>query len=151
MAVRCAGFRRAGIDETKPSATHDRSDRVALLHGQPADRAGEAAGEFDFRNAGGTEIHRAAGIEHEAAAQIGVGLELFDVKAVGAAVGAPIEPAQIVAGDVFAILGEFDAGAAVWAGMPAGDGAHHRAARGKRNGRQPRENLRFDETAWTGG
>ena len=79
---------------------------------------------------------------HQAAAQVGVGLELLDEEPVRAPVGPPIEPPQIVAGHVLAILGELDARAAVRAGMPARNGSLHRPPREQREPRQSRQDAR---------
>src|SRR4051812_29411193 len=104
---------------------HDRfrdagqADRVALLASQVAKRRNEPAGIIELRDAPRAEIHRAARIQDETAAEIGIGLEFLDVKAIGAAIGPPIKPPQVIAGDVFAIFGEFDARTSVRAGMAA--------------------------------
>ena len=123
------------------------ADRVALLHGQVAERPGELAGVLDLGDAGRAKTHRAAGVEHEAAAQIGVGLELLDVEPIRPAVGPPVEPPQIVARDVLAILGELDARAAMRAGMPPRNAPLHRPAREQRNTRQPRQHLGIEKAA----
>src|SRR5690606_42094885 len=41
-----------------------------------------------------TEIHRSAGVEHEATPEVRIGLELFDVEAIAASVSAPVHPPQ---------------------------------------------------------
>ena len=101
-------------------------DRVALLERQVPDGPGDPPGVLDLGHARRAEVHRAAGIQHQAAAQVGIGLELLDEEPVRAAVGPPVQPPQIVARDILAIFGELDARAAVRAGMPARDRAQHR-------------------------
>ena len=102
-------------------------------------------GVFDLGDALRAELHRPAGVEHQAAAEIGVGLELLDEEPIGPPVSAPVEPPQIVAGHVLAILGELDARPPMRAGMPARDGPQHRPPRKQRQPRQPRQHARIQE------
>ena len=57
------------------------------------------------------------------AAQVGLGLVLFDIKAVGFGPNFPVEVANVVAGRVFAVLDELDAVAEDRAAVHAGDEA----------------------------
>src|SRR6516164_4529561 len=89
------------------------ADGVALLYGEVAEGSCQLAGEFDLGDASRSESHRAAGVENETAPQVGVGLELLHVKAIRPAEDTPVEPPQIVTGNIFAIFGEFDARSAM--------------------------------------
>ena len=80
---------------------------VALLRGEIAERAAKFFGVVEPRRAGRPEIHRAASVEEQAKPQVGVSFKLLDVEAVAAPPGSPIEAAGVVAGDVFAVLREF--------------------------------------------
>src|SRR5262245_3248040 len=132
---------------------HDRfchtrqANRVALLARQIAERRHKPPAVFELRDAARAKIHRAAGIKNEAAAEIGVGLEFLDIEAVGAAIRPPVEPPQVVAGNIFAIFGEFDTGAAVRTGMPARNISLHRPPGQKRQSRQAREHLGVEKAA----
>ena len=109
-------------------------DGIALLERHVRDGTSDAPRIFDLGDAGGAEVHRTAGIEHEAAAEVGVGLEFLDVEAIGAPEGAPVEPPQIVAGNILSVLGEFDARPAMRTGMAPGDVSLHGPPR-KQQGR----------------
>jgi hypothetical protein len=128
--------RRQGADDAVGEARE--SNGVALLHGKVAQRAGDLAGVLDLCDAGRAEAHRAAGVDDEATAQVRVGLELFHIVAVRTAEGPPVEPAQVIAGDILAVLGEFDARPAMRARVPARDVALHGAAGQERHARQAR-------------
>ena len=108
------------------------ADGVALVGGEVGEGGGELAGEVHagaFAGGGIGVIHGAAGIDDEAEAEVGVGFEFFDVEAVGAAPGAPVEAAGVVTGDVFPVLGEFEGGAFDGGAMATGDVAEHGLAR----------------------
>jgi hypothetical protein len=83
---------------------------IALLSSEVTECAGELLGVVEAARgaAGGREAHAAAGVDEQAEAQIGIGFEFLDVEAVTATPGAPIEAPGVVAGDVFAVLGEFE-------------------------------------------
>src|SRR5439155_21760422 len=66
---------------------------------------------------------------------------------IGTAVGPPIESPQIVARDVLAIFGEFDARAAVRAGVPPRNVSLHRPPGEQRQSRQTRQHLRVEKAA----
>src|SRR5262249_17483640 len=87
------------------------------------------------------EPHRSTGIENEAAPEICVRLELLDVEPVGPPIDPPIQPPEIVARDVFAILRELDARAAVRAGMASGDASLHGPAGREGDVGKSRQNL----------
>src|SRR5205085_1783622 len=97
------------------------TDGVALLNAQIAERPCNSTSVFDLRNTCRAKCHRAAGVENEAAPQIGVGLELLHIKSIRPAVDPPVESPQIIAGDIFSILGKLDARPAMRARMPPGD------------------------------
>jgi len=84
------------------------TDGVTLAGGEIAERTRELARVIETRGAGRAVAHRAAGVDQEADAKVGVSLEFLDVKAVTAAPGAPVEAADIVAGNIFAILRKFE-------------------------------------------
>ena len=130
------------------------ADGVTLLAGQIPQRPADPPGVVDLGqrlDADGRgrrpEGHRPAGVEHEHEPEVGVGLVLLDVKPVGPAEGPPVEPPEVVAGDVLAVFGEFDARAAVGARVPARDVPHHRPPREQRHAGEPREHGRFEKTA----
>ena len=123
------------------------ADGVALLDGEIGESGGNAFGEIDLLDVAGAEGHRAAGVDHEAEAEGCVGFRVLDVVTVGAAEGAPIEAAEVVARDVLAILGELDARAAVRADVSARDVALHRFAREQGQPGQPCQGPRVEETA----
>ena len=54
------------------------------------------------------EEHGGALVDDELASEVGLFLELFNVKAVGAAVETPVDVARALAGVVLAVVGEFD-------------------------------------------
>jgi hypothetical protein len=56
---------------------------------------------LDLRLALAREVHRTRGIDHEVGAQVGIGLEFLDVKAVRAGEGLPVEAAGVIAGTYF--------------------------------------------------
>ena len=69
----------------------------------------------------GAILHRLADVHDEPAIEVGFGLVLFEVEAAGAAVDFPIDVFDVVAGDVFAVLGELDAEAVVGTFVHAGE------------------------------
>ena len=93
------------------------SGGVALVDDEVAERGGETLGVVEPGAVLARESHRAAAVEHDVAAQVGLGLEFLEVIAVGACEDAPVEPPDVVAGDVVAVLGELDAGASVRAAV----------------------------------
>ena len=146
-AIRCDGIapRRDVADD--PAGDAGQPDRVTLLERQVPERPGDPPGVLDLGHARRAEAHRAAGVEHQAAAQVGVGLELLDEEPVRPAVGPPVQPPQVVARHVLAILGELDARAAVRAGMPPRDAPLHRPPREQRKARQSRQDGRIQKAS----
>ncbi len=95
-------------------------NRIALLCREVGERRTNTPPVIDFgQHSFRRKPHGSAGVEDSTAAEVGVGLELFDVVPVGTAERAPIESAQIVAGDVLSVLGELDAGTAMRRSMLA--------------------------------
>ena len=111
-----------------------------------AECPGDSASVFELAHSHGAKAHRAAGIDDQAASQVGVGLELLDEESVRPAEGSPVEPPQVIAGHIFSILGELDARTAMRARVPARDVAQHRPPRQERKARQPRQNCRIQKT-----
>ena len=85
-----------------------RPDRVLLAGQEHRQRGGQRGGVVELGQRPGAVVHRGAGVDDERGAEVALFLVLLDVVAVGAAEDAPVEPAQVVAGRVFAILGELD-------------------------------------------
>ena len=121
------------------------ADRVSLAAGQEAERARELAGVVDPRDAGGAVAHRAAGIDDEAAPQVGVGLILLDVVAIRAAVDPPVEPTEVIARHILSVLGKLNARPAVRADMTARHAADHRPAGEQRHRGKPREHAAVEK------
>ena len=122
--------------------------RVALLGGEVAQPRTDPPGVVDLRQpALGGEVHRPRRVEHEAQPEVRVGLVLLDVEPVGPAEGPPVEPPQVVAGHVLAVLGELHARAAVRARVPARHVADHRLAGEQGHARQPGEHGGLEEAA----
>ena len=71
--------------------------------------------------AGAPVVHRGAGVDDERDADVALFLVLLDVVAVGAGEDAPVEPAEVVAGGVLAVLGELDVEAVEGAAVQAAD------------------------------
>eukprot|EP00903_Cladosiphon_okamuranus_P003713 g3711.t1 len=94
-----------------------RADReaggVALVHQEIGEGCGDPAGVFDLRFLpGAVKIHGAGGVDDEVGAEVGIRFEFLDVEAIGTGEGFPVEPAGIIAGNVFPVFGEFDRGSA---------------------------------------
>ena len=111
------------------------ADGVSLLTGEVAERPADPSGVVDLGKRLGArgrlgrgEAHRPARVEHDHEPEVRVGLVLLDIETIGAAEGPPVEPPQVVAGDILAILGKLDARAAMGAGMPTRHPSHHRLA-----------------------
>ena len=126
-------------------------DGIALLRGEIAERAREPARVVEAGGALRSEAHRAAGVDQQAETQVGVGLEFLDVKTVAASPRAPVEPARVVAGNVFAILRKLERRAAHWAAVLSRDAAEHRVPRVQRQRHQPAKDRRVEKAAISGG
>ena len=74
-------------------------------------------------------VHRPARVEDERGAQVGFFLELFDDPAIGPCRDPPVEVAQVVAGLIGAVLGEFRRESAARRAVKAGQEAVHDPAR----------------------
>ena len=113
-----AGRRDAELD---PVAEGDRADVVVAARGGQADRGGDLEGHIAHAAAAAAEVGRGADIDHE---QDGL-LALLDVAAherrAQARGGLPVDAAHVVAGCVWADLGEFEAAAAEGAAVFAGE------------------------------
>ena len=57
--------------------------------------------------------HRAGHVDQQVGAQLGLFLEALDVVLVDAAIGPPVDVAQVVAGGILFVLGKLDRGAVV--------------------------------------
>src|SRR4051812_35273374 len=95
------------------------TDGVALLDREICESCGDAFCVLDFLYAGGAERHRTACVDDETKPQVRIGFGFLNIVAIRAAKRPPIEPAKIIARHVLAVLSEFDARAAMRAGMPA--------------------------------
>ena len=81
------------------------------------DEVAQAGGEHlavgELGVAAGAVFHGLRAVEEDVRDVVGLLLELLDVIAVGAAEDLPVEVAEVVAGRVFAVLGELDGEAVV--------------------------------------
>ena len=134
--------RQVGRVAARRNVPHDapgnagKPNRISLLKGDVGDRPGDSPGVLDLRHPVRPEFHRSARIEHQAAPQVGVGLELLDEEAVGVPVGTPVQPPQIVTGNILAILRKFHARAPMRTRMPARNRPQHRPTRKEREARK---------------
>ena len=85
--------------------------RVVLTKEKPGQCAGENFGAFQFGGPGARAaiLHRDAGVADDVEADIGFLHVTFDAEPIAASVEAPIEMAEVVAGLIITIVGEFDA------------------------------------------
>src|SRR5262249_12196831 len=97
------------------------ADAVGLLHDEVAEGRGRGAGQIVLRDLAGPVAHRFAGLDQKPADEVGFELVLLEVEAFGAAVDLPVDVADVIAGDVFAMLSELDREPVVLALVPAGD------------------------------
>src|SRR5262249_606216 len=91
--------------------------------------------------------HGAASIHDETAPQIGIGLKFLDKKSIRAPKNAPIQASKVVSRNVFPILGKFNAGPAMRAGVSPRDISKQRPASKQRHIRQARQDLGVQETS----
>src|SRR5262249_2032711 len=89
--------------------------------------------------------HRAARIEHEITAQVGLVLEPLHVVAVRSCVEPPVEVARIVAGTVLAVLAELDREARIRAAVNALDEPLHGDPRADLEALDPHQRFGIDE------
>ena len=99
------------------------ADRVLLPEQQVAEAGGDGAGVVVLVQRPAAVVHRLADVDDQVAAQVGLGLVLLDVEAVGLGPDLPVEVADVVAGGVLAVLHELDGVAEERALVHAGDEA----------------------------
>jgi hypothetical protein len=129
----------------------DQADGVALHGEEVGERGGAGAGVFDLGVLQRAVAHGATQVDQEVAAEVGFFLEALDVVPVGAGVEAPVEVAGVVAGDVLAVLAEFDGEAVVGAAVEAGKEALDDDAGAELEALDPHEGLRVNEGGAAGG
>ena len=122
----------AGVEDAEAGA-------VALVDDEVRQRRGQQLGVFQLVGVAFAVEHRAAGVEQDVADEVGLLLVLLDGVAFGAAVALPVDVADVVAGDVLAVLDELDGEAAeralVVADAQALDDGRGPSGRGPRRGR----------------
>ena len=123
----------------------DDADAVALPLREVGEARAEIAAVFELRDAAARELHRLRDVEQDREVGVGVGFVLLDVVAVGARVQPPVDAADVVAGDVAAVLGEVDRRAEERRAVQAVDEAVDDGPREQLEVADPREDLRIDE------
>ena len=114
----------AGGDLSADGGVEDgEADGVMLFEDEHAESGGDGAGVFEFGEWPGAELHGFAAVDEESDAGVGIVFELFEVVAVGAGPEFPVDAADIVTGDIFAVLEEFEGLSEPWAAMESGDEA----------------------------
>lgn len=86
------------------------------------------------------KVHRSADVEEDDETEVGVSFEFFDVVAVRASPGAPVEPPEVITGNIFSILSELQRRAADRAAVEAGDTSDHSLTGADRKGHEPGKN-----------
>lgn len=71
--------------------------------------AGAASGAGGFGETAGAVAHAAGGVDQDQEVEVGLLLVLLEIELVAAAVDLPVKVADVVAGGVGAVLGEFNA------------------------------------------
>ena len=129
------GKQRQDIAELRPLAPRrqalanllverDQADRVLLVDHQVAERRRQADAVLELGQLLAVSVaHRPRQVHHQVAGQVGLGLELLDVEAVGLGVDVPVDVRDVVAGGVLAVLGELDRETLERAGVQPGDEA----------------------------
>ncbi len=107
-------FRRRGLDSALRIRKRNHAHAIKAAQRHVADGGGDLAGEIEFARL--AESHGLAGIEKNAHGQFALLLVELEEKFFEAAEEIPIEVAEIVAGDVTAVVRELD-------GLPAGAAA----------------------------
>src|SRR5262249_51295716 len=120
---------------------------IALPLRQVGEAGADEAGVFQLRDAAAGELHRPRDVEQHRQVGVGVGLVLLDVEAIGAGIEAPVDAADVVAGDVAAVLGEVDRGTEVRRAVQAVDEPLDDVARQQLEVADPRQDLRIDEAS----
>ncbi len=118
--VELAGAVACGDEVADDVVEGDKADGVALFLEEEGEGGCEGGGVGGLGVADGAEVHGAAAVEDEMAAEVGFVLELLDVGAVGAGEDTPVDVAWIVAVGVLAVLGELDGEAVIGGAMDAG-------------------------------
>ena len=98
-------------------------DGVPLLDQQRGQAGDDRGGVLELGHGPVAVGHAGAGVEDEGGAEVGLLLVAFDLVAVGAGVGPPVESFEVVAGCVLAVVGELDGEAVHGAAVQAGDAA----------------------------
>ena len=127
----------------------DHAGRVALLVGQIGQRRRQKARVIQLGDAVRAVAHGSAGIQQQGELRIGFAAIAFQIHALGAREDVPIHVAQIVAGRVGAILGEFLAEAEVGRAVQARDEAVHHGLGHQVEVRDAGQHRRIDETSWS--
>src|SRR5689334_5693322 len=86
------------------------ADTILLADDEIREGRGETLGVFELRErrVRPAIAHAFADVENQLANEVGLFLELLEIELVGSRVDLPIEIAEVVAGCVFAMLGELD-------------------------------------------
>ena len=88
--------RRHDVDDV--TGQRDQPDAIALLLREPRERRYQEARIIELRVRRAAEIHRRRRVEREHHVGVGVRLVCLEVEAIGAAVHAPVDAPQVVAG-----------------------------------------------------
>ena len=128
------------------------AEAVAFLDDQVRHGGGEVARVVELRAVGAAaepraESHRAAHVKHERRDEVRLVLVLADVRPPGATEHLPVEPPDIVAGAVLAMLEKFRRAALVPRAMPAGVRPFHGVPRAEPQVAQPVQRADLQEPA----
>ena len=87
-----------------------RPARILLMQDEVGQAGGDELGVAELAHRIGRALvgHRAAGVEHDVAAEVGRDFVLLDVVAVGLGVDPPVDALDVVARHVLAVLGEIE-------------------------------------------
>jgi hypothetical protein len=124
----------------------DGADAVALALRQVGETGADVAAVIQLRDPLAGELHRSRDVEQHRQVGVGVGLVLLHVVAIGAREQPPVDPADVVAGDVAAVLGEVDRGAEERRPVVAVDEPFDDVARQQLEVADARQDLRVDES-----
>ena len=137
----------AGRDELPELLVMNREpDRIALAVKEMAERSGRGGPHLELAEGAGPVGHRGARIEHEQSRDIGLFLVALDIVAVHASEDLPVEMAQVIAGNVFAMLNELHAEAVAGALVLARQEAIDDALGYQLQTRKTRNELRVEES-----
>lgn len=90
-------------------------------------------------------VHGGRSIEQDVSAQVGFVFELLDVVAIAFGKEFPVDVADLIAGRVFFVFGEFDALAVVWALVESCEGSFDIAQGFERDRRELGEDLGIEK------